>query len=235
MKSKATIQTALLIVLAMGDHAYAATVSDIYNIDLNVITSATAIADPVGFSRTGVNVAESYGESALIPYTSQGGYAVVNSASQFFDKTVTITASDQHTDWDSMYINLQITNNTPYAWSDYHLIFYNQDFTQKRGLTLLSVNASSYFGNQVFDHSTTYGYLGGTEIDFWSTTQTQQPGQTNNIWLRWDWGNPLDKYAVGNTIGIRQVATVVPIPGAMWLFGSGLLGLIGVARRKKAA
>jgi hypothetical protein len=27
----------------------------------------------------------------------------------------------------------------------------------------------------------------------------------------------------------------VPVPGAVWLFGSGLLGLIGIARRKKAA
>lgn len=29
--------------------------------------------------------------------------------------------------------------------------------------------------------------------------------------------------------------TTVPIPAALWLFGSGLLGLIGMARRKKAA
>jgi len=27
----------------------------------------------------------------------------------------------------------------------------------------------------------------------------------------------------------------VPVPAAMWLFGSGLLGLVGIARRKKAA
>ena len=27
----------------------------------------------------------------------------------------------------------------------------------------------------------------------------------------------------------------VPVPAAVWLFGSGLLGLIGIARRKKAA
>ena len=27
-------------------------------------------------------------------------------------------------------------------------------------------------------------------------------------------------------------ATVVPVPAAVWLFGSGLLGLIGIARRK---
>jgi len=29
--------------------------------------------------------------------------------------------------------------------------------------------------------------------------------------------------------------TAVPIPPALWLFGSGLLGLIGIARRKKFA
>ena len=31
-----------------------------------------------------------------------------------------------------------------------------------------------------------------------------------------------------------EVTTVVPIPASVWLFGSGLLGLIGMARRKKA-
>ena len=29
--------------------------------------------------------------------------------------------------------------------------------------------------------------------------------------------------------------SAVPVPAAVWLFGSGLLGLVGVARRKKAA
>jgi hypothetical protein len=31
------------------------------------------------------------------------------------------------------------------------------------------------------------------------------------------------------------MVSAVPIPPALWLFGSGLLGLIGIARRKKAA
>lgn len=31
-----------------------------------------------------------------------------------------------------------------------------------------------------------------------------------------------------------QFGTLVPLPAAVWLFGSGLLGLVGMARRKKA-
>ncbi len=31
-----------------------------------------------------------------------------------------------------------------------------------------------------------------------------------------------------------RTGDVVPVPGAVWLFGSGLIGLISVSRRKKA-
>jgi hypothetical protein len=40
------------------------------------------------------------------------------------------------------------------------------------------------------------------------------------------WSPPIDTYIPG------EVA-VVPIPAAVWLFGSGLLGLVGVARRRR--
>ena len=33
---------------------------------------------------------------------------------------------------------------------------------------------------------------------------------------------------------ISPVISSVPVPAAAWLFGSGLLGLVGIARRKKA-
>jgi hypothetical protein len=42
----------------------------------------------------------------------------------------------------------------------------------------------------------------------------------------------------GNPVGLRVdmagTATVVPVPAAVWLFGSGLLGLVGYSRRKTA-
>ena len=37
----------------------------------------------------------------------------------------------------------------------------------------------------------------------------------------------------GNSLTVLSVSNV-PVPAAVWLFGSGLLGLIGMARRKKA-
>ena len=40
-------------------------------------------------------------------------------------------------------------------------------------------------------------------------------------------------YAVWTEAGAGAPVSTVPIPAAAWLFGSGLLGLIGVARRKK--
>ena len=39
---------------------------------------------------------------------------------------------------------------------------------------------------------------------------------------------------LGNTVSNTFTVSSVPIPAAVWLFGSGLIGLIGVARRKKA-
>ena len=39
-------------------------------------------------------------------------------------------------------------------------------------------------------------------------------------------------FVLGDTCATTVAA--VPVPAAVWLFGSGLLGLVGVARRKKA-
>ena len=55
-----------------------------------------------------------------------------------------------------------------------------------------------------------------------------------NDWVRIAQTSFTDTTAI-DTFGAALVReTVVPVPAAVWLFGSGLLGLIGIARRKKA-
>jgi peptidyl-prolyl cis-trans isomerase A (cyclophilin A) len=48
---------------------------------------------------------------------------------------------------------------------------------------------------------------------------------------------PLIGYTGGSITGANLVmvtnVSAVPVPAAVWLFGSGLLGLVGVARKKK--
>jgi hypothetical protein len=53
------------------------------------------------------------------------------------------------------------------------------------------------------------------------------------------YGNGYDSTAVdwtfsGGTSSYSMTITAVPVPAAVWLFGSGLVGLIAVARRKAA-
>lgn len=60
----------------------------------------------------------------------------------------------------------------------------------------------------------------GTVFDSGTFTFTLADGQTNLI------SGFVDSFGS---------ASAVPVPAAVWLFGSGLLGLVGVARRKQAA
>ena len=51
--------------------------------------------------------------------------------------------------------------------------------------------------------------------------------------LGWDVSYLVDE--IDSTDIVRLSVEAVPVPPSVWLFGSGLLGLIGIARRKKAA
>ncbi len=46
----------------------------------------------------------------------------------------------------------------------------------------------------------------------------------------WSWSNTYTEVGKGSVLGMFAVFTPVPIPGAVWLLGSGLIGLVGVRR-----
>ncbi len=194
-------------------NAGGAIVIDVFEGDANMITSATPIFDPEyseKYPRTGVNIVESYGENTC------------------FDKLIEIEASDDWANgWSSMYVNFQVTNDTNFAWSGYRLEFWNQEFTQKYPITLLAVNTSPLFGNDIFEPQTDIFY--GTDIVFGSETAQQNPGETNNVWFRWDWGNPGGYQEIGTILGVRQIAEI-PVPGAVWFSIIGMTGIVAIRR-----
>jgi len=50
-----------------------------------------------------------------------------------------------------------------------------------------------------------------------------------------DYGSNRDSSSSLRLYALSEEITIVPVPAAAWLFGSGLLGLTGMARRKKVA
>lgn len=59
-------------------------------------------------------------------------------------------------------------------------------------------------------------------------------GNVGDKWGAFD-GTPYSEIFQVTVTGTANGGTVIPIPAAVWLLGSGLLGLVGVARRKKAS
>ena len=67
-----------------------------------------------------------------------------------------------------------------------------------------------------------------TSMTLWGSDCTLNP--SSGICLNFDNTLPLPLPSLG--MGVDFVATFVPVPAAVWLFGSGLLALVGISRRK---
>lgn len=103
------------------------------------------------------------------------------------------------------------------------------------------------FGDETFDIlSSGTGFWGGAEPDslFQITpsilTGTEGHGaiQFSGIYNQITWTIPTAENWHGFTFGFELLESQVPpvpVPSAVWLLGSGMLGLIGVARSKRAA
>lgn len=96
---------------------------------------------------------------------------------------------------------------------------WSQDFTLTQNMDTFMVN--------VLDINTLLPGTGGdgvfdiTDVTEFGFDLFDLPGTTVNGW----------EYDVDNIV---LNTSAVPVPAALWLFGSGLMGLIGIARRKKA-
>lgn len=71
------------------------------------------------------------------------------------------------------------------------------------------------------DADSIFGPASANDSQFGSFAFTLLDGEFNNI--------------AGVVDSLGSASSVVPVPASIWLFGSGLLGLVGIARRKLAA
>lgn len=77
---------------------------------------------------------------------------------------------------------------------------------------------------------TFYGTTDGTNFSMWAEEVIDATEDNFSVgFAAWSF----EWYYVGTIDGF-EAPSAVPIPAAIWLFGSGLLGLIGFAKRKKA-
>jgi hypothetical protein len=86
-------------------------------------------------------------------------------------------------------------------------------------------------GQQSILNQTGSAFVGGAGT--WTGTLVSS-GNIGSAWGPFD-GTPYTEQFNVTLLGTAPTPTVVPVPAAVWLFGSGLLGLVGIARRKKKA
>jgi hypothetical protein len=192
------------IVLIMVFSAFNANASAVYTYTGNNFTSATAPYT------TDMNITLQFETASALAGTG----SMTNVSAEIFSYSVfdginTLTEADSEID---VLVNIDTTTGQPTEWT----IFVTNEFGKSVGDTVNRMN------------TVYYDYSGGTdgaleaECVFVPVVGGECMGLTNG-----------GSAYVYNPPGSSGTWSVVPIPAAVWLFGSALIGLIGVARRKK--
>jgi hypothetical protein len=113
------------------------------------------------------------------------------------------------------------------------------------GLTALATSTETATATEAMGAQSKYGFFGGADLAAVGSTAITLFGFTGNGVN----GGTLQSYILGSATlaanGTLQInpnggggggtTAPVPLPPAVWLFGSGLMGLAGISRRRKAA
>ena len=186
--------------------AFNVNASVIYTYTGNNFTSAT---DPY---TTDMNVTLQF-ETAS-PLSGTGAGALVNVSLEIlsytmFDGIKTLSEADSVID---VLMNIDTTTGVPTDWA----IYATNEFGKTVGEDVNRMNTIYY------DFSGGRDSALEAECAFIPVEGGECMGLTN-----------IASASVDNLPGSSGSWTVVPVPAAVWLFGSGLIGLIGVARRKR--
>jgi len=99
------------------------------------------------------------------------------------------------------------------------------------GVVEISANPAPYTATFGAD-TATLGATAEFELALWNSTTSTFAFVTNfSTIIAGNSYNISFGDVTGQVLGV-DLAPVVPVPAAVWLFGSGLIGLVGIARRK---
>lgn len=125
-------------------------------------------------------------------------------------------------------IDLTVKNTGTIAWGDFHFMIYQAG----EGIDNVFFTSEDLTGTDDYTPSSSQNLQSwmirdaGHILDLYFYGNPVNPGDTGNFRVYTD--NTIDEVPF---FGIGFYATPVPVPGALILLGSGLLGLLGIRRR----
>lgn len=127
--------------------------------------------------------------------------------------------------WLSINVTGDIVDFTPTIGQNTNYSLTNNAYDSNPGGVNNSLTLS---GNDNFQLALRRGMPGDPDFIAWSlANSTVCSTNTNSCTLSWDLGTT-------QLVVDASVVNPIPVPAAVWLFGSGLIGLVGIARRKAA-
>ena len=172
------------------------------------------------------------------------------------DATLAETGGTADWTWTTPVANVLVTSTEtilPTEGTGFGITYGGGDaFTQTQSVEILtagvydiSVKANALTGTALVSGNNRTLLDGAFELFASTASSPNFDVITTDGWDTFTWRTTLDAGLIdiglrNRTSAIYSIAfdeysvTLVPVPAAVWLFGSGLIGLIGVARRKKA-
>jgi hypothetical protein len=128
------------------------------------------------------------------------------------------------------FVTMTATNTGSQSWTDFHfgILSAGSDVSHvyfQGDVPTVTVNGSNILLQWTANNNTVYGSPFGATLDLYFS-QLVAPGQSATFTVYTD--NTQNK--VNFAMLFYPTVSPVPIPGAVWLLGSGLLGLVGRRR-----